>query len=138
MARPIRLLIVDDERRFVETLSKRLTARGLYVEGAFSGAEAIAILQDHPFDVALLDVRMPGMDGLATLREIRKVQPLLQVIMLSGTASINAAVEGMRLGATEYLLKPAHLEDVLAKIEAAFHKKQVGELGQEAGRGRTG
>ncbi len=127
MTRPIRLLIVDDEARLVETLSKRLTARGLYVEGVHSGADALALLQGKPFDVALLDVRMPGMDGLTTLREIKKLQPLLQVIMLSGNASINAAVEGMRLGASEYLLKPANIDDVLAKIEEAFHKKLIQE-----------
>jgi len=127
MARPIRLLIVDDEKRFVETLSKRLVARGMYVEGVNSGADALALLQSRPFDVALLDVRMPGMDGLAVLTEIKKAQPLVQVIMLSGTASINAAVDAMRLGALEYLLKPASLEDVIAKIEEAARKKQLHE-----------
>jgi DNA-binding NtrC family response regulator len=136
MARPIRLLIVDDERRFVETLSKRLTARGIYVEGAHSGMDAVALVQARPFDVALLDVRMPGMDGLATLREIRKYQPLLQVIMLSGTASINAAVEGMRLGAIEYLLKPASIDDVLPKIEEAARRKLLMEEQQGAARPR--
>ncbi len=77
---------------------------------------------------------MPGMDGLSTLREIRKYQPLLQVIMLSGTASINAAVEGMRLGAIEYLLKPASLDDVLPKIEEAARRKSLMEEQQGAGR----
>jgi DNA-binding NtrC family response regulator len=127
MSRLIRLLIVDDEKRFVETLSKRLTARGLYVEGANSGPDALSILQSRPFDVVLLDVRMPGMDGLSTLREIKKVQPVVQVIMLSGNASINAAVEGMRLGAMDYLLKPADIEDVVARIEEAFEKKKLQE-----------
>jgi DNA-binding NtrC family response regulator len=127
MSRLIRLLIVDDEKRFVETLSKRLTARGLYVEGANSGQEALSILQSRPFDVILLDVRMPGMDGLTTLREVKKIQPVAQVIMLSGNASINAAVEGMRLGAMDYLLKPADIEDVLARIEEAFEKKRLQE-----------
>jgi len=127
MTRPIRLLIVDDEKRLVETLSKRLTARGLYVEGVHSGPEALALAQSKPFDVALLDVRMPVMDGITVLREIKKIQPLLQVIMLSGNASINAAVEGMRLGALEYLLKSANIEDVLARIEEAFKKKNLEE-----------
>ena len=127
MTRPIRLLIVDDEKRFVETLSKRLTARGLFVEGAHSGPEAVAIAQSHPFDVVLLDFRMPGMDGLATLREMKKTQPLLQVILLSGNASINIAVEAMRLGAVDYLLKPADIEDVLGKVEEAFERKKLQE-----------
>ena len=127
MARPIRLLIVDDEKRFVETLSKRLTARGLFVEGANSGPEAVAIAQNRPFDVVLLDFRMPGMDGLSTLRELKKTQPLLQVILLSGNASINTAVEAMRMGAVDYLLKPADIEDVIGKVEEAFERKRLQE-----------
>ncbi len=127
MARLIRLLIVDDEERFVETLSKRLASRGLYVEGANGGESALALFNSKPFDVVLLDLRMPGMDGLETLREIKRTQPLLQVVMLSGNASINAAVEGMRLGASDYLLKPADIEDVMAKVEEAFEKKRLKE-----------
>ena len=127
MARLIRLLIVDDEERFVETLSKRLASRGLYVEGANGGESALALINSKPFDVVLLDLRMPGMDGLETLREIKRTQPLLQVVMLSGNASINAAVEGMRLGASDYLLKPADIEDVMAKVEEAFEKKRLKE-----------
>ena len=121
----IRLLLVDDEARFVETLGKRLGSRGYDVEGATSGLEALARLQDRPFDVVLLDVRMPGIDGLQTLREIRKLHPLVQVVLLSGNASINAAVEGMRLGALDYLLKPASLDEVQAKIEEAFERKRL-------------
>jgi DNA-binding NtrC family response regulator len=122
-----RLLVVDDEARFVETLSKRLTARGFYVEGASSGQQALGLLESRPFDVVILDVRMPGMTGLDTLRAIRKVQPLVKVILLSGHASINSAVEGMRLGATDFLLKPADLDDLLAKVEAAVEKKRLEE-----------
>jgi DNA-binding NtrC family response regulator len=133
MTRPIRLLIVDDEKRFVETLSKRLTARGLFVEGATSGQEAVALLQLRPFDVALLDFRMPGMDGLATLREMKKTQPLLQVILLSGNASIHTAVEAMRLGAVDYLLKPADIEDVLGKVEEAYERKRLQEEDRAGG-----
>ncbi len=125
--KPMRLLLVDDEARFVDTLSKRLAARGFEVGKAFSGQEALDSLAASPYDVVLLDVRMPGMDGLDTLRAIRKAHPLVQVILLSGHASINAAVEGMRLGASDYLLKPTDLEDLLAKAEAAFEKKRIEE-----------
>ncbi len=125
--RIIRLLLVDDEQRFVETLAKRLTARGFYVETASSGQQALDLLGTRPFDVVLLDVRMPGMDGIETLRNIGRLQPLVKVILLSGHASINVAVEGMRLGAYDYLLKPAELDDILAKVDAAFEKKRLEE-----------
>jgi DNA-binding NtrC family response regulator len=123
----IRLLIVDDETRLVETLSKRLAARGLDVEGASSAREALDLLETRPFDVVLLDVRMPGMDGIEALREIKRLRPLVQVVMLSGNASVNAAVEGMRLGAAEFLLKPLDLETVLARVEEAYEKKRLEE-----------
>jgi DNA-binding NtrC family response regulator len=132
--RIVRLLLVDDETRFVETLSKRLAARGFYVEGAYSGQQALELVASRPFDVVLLDVRMPGMDGLETLQAMRKLQPLVKVILLSGAASINAAVEGMRLGAVDYLLKPADLDDILAKVDAAFEKKRLEE--EQAGEKR--
>jgi DNA-binding NtrC family response regulator len=125
--RLIRLLVVDDEARFVETLTKRLRARGLFVEGANSGQEALATLATKPFDVVLLDVRMPGMDGVETLRAIKRDHPSIQVVLLSGNASINAAIEGMRVGAMDYLLKPADFEDILGKVEEAFEKKLLEE-----------
>jgi DNA-binding NtrC family response regulator len=126
----MRMLLVDDEARFVETLSKRLAARGFDVAQAFSGQEALSRLAVDETDVVLLDVRMPGMDGLETLRAIRREHPLVKVILLSGHASINAAVEGMRLGASDYLLKPVDLEDLLAKMESAVEKKRIEEEDQ--------
>ena len=125
--RVVRLLLVDDEGRFVETLSKRLTARGFDVEGALSGSQALERLEARPFDVVLLDIWMPGMDGLEVLKEIRLRHPSVRVVLLSGNASITAAVEGIRLGATDYLLKPVDIEDVLAKVEEAFEKKRLEE-----------
>jgi len=123
----VKLLLVDDEARFVETLSKRLTARGYDVEGALSGPEALARLGARPFDVVLLDVWMPGMDGLEVLQQIRRLHPSVRVVLVSGNASITAAVEGIRLGATDYLLKPVEIEDVMAKVEEAFEKKRIEE-----------
>jgi len=123
----VKLLLVDDEARFVETLSKRLTARGYDVEGALSGPEALARLGARPFDVVLLDVWMPGMDGLEVLKQIRRLHPSVRVVLVSGNASITAAVEGIRLGATDYLLKPVEIEDVMAKVEEAFEKKRIEE-----------
>jgi len=125
--RIVKLLLVDDEARFVETLSKRLTARGFDVQGALSGPQALDLLRERPFDVVLLDVWMPGMDGLEVLKEIRRLHPSVRVVLVSGNASITAAVEGIRLGATDYLLKPVEIDDVLAKVEEAFEKKRIEE-----------
>ena len=125
--RVVRLLLVDDEARFVETLSKRLTARGFDVEGALGGPQALELLEARPFDVVLLDVWMPGMDGLEVLKAIRRLHPSVKVILVSGNASINAAIEGMRLGAVDYLLKPVEIDDILVKVEDAFEKKTIEE-----------
>jgi DNA-binding NtrC family response regulator len=125
--RVVRLLLVDDEARFVETLSKRLTARGFDVEGALGGPQALEMLDARPFDVVLLDVWMPGMDGLEVLKAIRRLHPSVKVVLLSGNASIDAAVEGMRLGAANYLLKPVEIDELLAKVEEAFEKKRIEE-----------
>ena len=123
----VKLLLVDDEARFVETLSKRLAARGFDVEGALSGPQALERLRERPCDVVLLDIWMPGMDGLEVLKEIRRRHPSVRVVLVSGNASITAAVEGIRLGATDYLLKPVDIEDVLAKVEEAVEKKRLEE-----------
>jgi DNA-binding NtrC family response regulator len=125
--RIVKLLLVDDEARFVETLSKRLTARGFEVEGAFGGLQALEMLDARPFDVVLLDVWMPGMDGLEVLKTIRRLHPTVKVVLVSGNASINAAVEGIRLGATTYLLKPVDIDELMAKVEEAFEKKRIEE-----------
>lgn len=127
MGDAIRLLLVDDEKRFTRTLSKRLSERGLSVATASSGLEALKLMEDNLFDVAVLDVKMPGMDGVETLREIRKVQPLTEVILLTGHASVDSAIEGMRLGAFEYLLKPCEIEDLMAKIDEAYEKRKIRE-----------
>ena len=103
---PIRVLIVDDEVEFLETLVKRLRKRNLAVDGVTSGEAALELLKASPVDVVLLDVKMPGMSGLDTLREIRKGHNLIEVIMLTGHASVEAALEGMAVGAFDYLMKP--------------------------------
>ena len=118
-----RVLIVDDEERFRTTLGKMLKTQGLEVTTRGSGLEALAELQAAPYDVILLDLRMPGMDGMATLSEIKKIDPNLEVIILTGHASVDAAMEIMRLGGYDYLLKPCPLEDLLLKLDNAFEKK---------------
>lgn len=119
-----RVLITDDEARFRSTLSKMLSARGLAVSAVASGEEALAELAARPFDVVLLDIRMPGMGGMEALRLIKERHPEVEVIMLSGHANLDVAIELLKLGAYDYLLKPCPLEEVLLKIDNAFDKKK--------------
>jgi DNA-binding NtrC family response regulator len=118
-----RILIVDDEERFRTTLGKRLTERDLDVETVGSGEEAIKLIKEKLFDVVVLDVKMPGMDGIETLAEIKKVNPNLEVLMLTGHASVDSAVDGMRLGAYDYLMKPCEIDILMEKITGAYEIK---------------
>jgi DNA-binding NtrC family response regulator len=118
-----RILLVDDEERFRNNLQKLLGAQGLTVSAKSSGAEALEELKLQPYDVVILDIRMPGMDGLTTFAEIKKIAPGVEVIILSGHASMDAAMEINRLGGYDYLMKPCPLEEILLKIDAAYEKK---------------
>ena len=121
-----RILIVDDEERFVTTLSKRLIERELeVVVGVYSGKEAIEEVRNKTYDVIILDVKMPGLDGIETLRELKKIDPGIEVLMLTGHASVDSAVEGMRLGAHEYLMKPCDIEELMGKIDGAYELKEA-------------
>ena len=121
----INVLLVDDEVEFLETLVKRLTKRGLNVLAAKSGQEALSIIRAKKIDLVVLDVRMPGIDGVQTLREIKVLDPLMEVIMLTGHASIEVAIEGMELGAFDYLMKPADIDELFYKLQDAFKKKTI-------------
>lgn len=119
-----RILLVDDEAPFIDTLSKRLVKRGLTVYTANSGTEALEkIGQGDPLDVVILDVKMPGMDGIETLKAIKTLNPLIEVIMLTGHATVGSAIDGMKLGALDYLMKPCDLEMLMAKVQEAKMKK---------------
>ena len=122
-----RVLLVDDERDFLEVLIRRLGKRDVDVRGVSSGEEALQYLQAKRIDVAVLDVRMPGMDGLTALRKIKKLDPLIEVIMLTGHASLEVALEGMRAGAFDYLMKPAEIDELLYKIQDAHRAKTIQE-----------
>ena len=124
---PIRVLIVDDEVEFTETLVKRLRKRNLTVNGVPSGEAALEQLKASPVDVVVLDVKMPGMSGLDTLREIRKGHDHVEVIMLTGHASVEAALEGMAVGAFDYLMKPTQIDELVYKIQDAYKKTQLAE-----------
>ena len=120
---PIRILLVDDEKDFVEMLSLRLEETGENVTPAYSGQECLDILETKDIDVVILDILMPGMDGIATLKEIKNRFPLVEVIMLTGHGSTESAVKGLKLGAFDYLLKPAHFGELTAKLNSARKRK---------------
>ncbi len=119
------VLLVDDEEPFVEAMTKRLTKRNLRVIMAFSGPDALEKLEkNQSLDVVILDVKMPGMDGIAVLKEIKKAHPLVEVIMLTGHATVESAIEGMKSGAFDYLMKPCDLEQLMLKVELATKRKR--------------
>ena len=120
---PTRILLVDDEKDFVEILGLRLKEVGEKVPPAYSGRECLDILENKDIDVVILDILMPGMDGISTLKEIKKRFPLVEVIMLTGHGTTESAVEGMKLGAFDYLLKPAYFGELTAKLESARKRK---------------
>jgi DNA-binding NtrC family response regulator len=119
-----KVLLVDDEAPFIDTLAKRLSKRDLAIVTAFSGAEALQKLDSEAnIDIVVLDVKMPGMDGIETLKAIKNIHPLVEVIMLTGHATVESAIEGMRLGALDYLMKPCDIEVLMVKVQEAKSKK---------------
>lgn len=122
------IMLVDDEVPFVETITKRLQKRELTVITALSGDEALERLaENRNLDVVILDVKMPGLDGIETLREMKKIYPRIEVIMLTGHATIETAIEGMKLGAYDYLMKPCDIDQLMTKVEEATRKKREHE-----------
>ena len=124
---PTKVLLVDDEKDFIEMLSLRLQEVGEKISVAYNGREGLNTLEKTHIDVVILDIKMPGMDGIETLREIKKKHPLVEVIMLTGHGSTDTAVEGMKLGAFDYLMKPADFDDLAAKLEGARKRKDAQE-----------
>jgi len=127
-----KVLFVDDETDFLETLIKRMKKRKLDVSGVKSGEEAIEFLKiaevsEKPVDIVVMDVKMPGMDGIQTLREVKKICPRTEVIMLTGHACLEVAREGMASGAFDYLMKPVDMDELLFKIQDAYKKKTLQE-----------
>ena len=118
-----RILIVDDEEMFVQSLADRLKLRDYDVTTSLSGEDAVEKVKHYLFDVVILDVAMPGMSGIETLREIKKIKPLTEVIMLTGHATVETAIEGLKLGALDFLLKPCETKDLVVKIDKAYEKK---------------
>jgi len=123
----VRVLLVDDEEQFVETLAQRLEARDFTVATAFNGDQALEYVRGKDVDVVVLDVLMPGLSGIDTLREMKRIRPLTEVIMLTGHATVETAIEGMKLGAFDYLMKPTEIEDLVEKINKAQRRKSEQE-----------
>ena len=119
----MKVLLVDDNKQFVDTLAKRLQSRRMEATTAHSGDEAIELIREQEFDVVILDVVMPGKDGIETLKEIKSFKPLTEVIMLSGHASLELAIQGMQFGALDFLSKPADIVELVEKINKAFARK---------------
>ena len=125
MAEVIKVLVVDDEERFRTTLGKLLASHGMTVATADGGVNALDILQKDPHDIVLLDVKMPGMSGQETLREIKKLDPDIEVIILTGHASVDIAAEMMAHGGSDYLLKPYPMDELLGIIHIAYDRRKT-------------
>ncbi|MBC7357214.1 MAG: response regulator [Desulfacinum sp.] len=134
----VRLLLVDDEVEFLETLIKRMRKRRVEAVGVRSGEDALKYLEEHPTDVVVLDVKMPGMDGIETLKAIKERHPLTEVIMLTGHANLEVAIRGMELGAFDYLMKPMDIDELLYKVEDAHKKKKLQEKRMQGRKGVGG
>jgi two-component system, OmpR family, response regulator CpxR len=119
-----KVLLVDDEEQFVDVLAERLETRGFQVSAAFNGDEAVSFVDEHDVDVVILDVQMPGRNGIETLQEIKRMRPITEVIMLTGHATVETAIQGMKLGAYDYLMKPTDTVELVEKIAKAQKRKK--------------
>lgn len=123
----MKMMLVDDEERFLSSIAKLLSKKGIDAVTASSGAEAIETLKRQTIHVVILDVKMPGMDGNETLVEIKRLFPMVEVIMLTGHATVESAVDGLKSGATDYLMKPIGIDELVQKAEEAFEKRMRSE-----------
>jgi DNA-binding NtrC family response regulator len=117
-------MLVDDEERYLRTTAKLLEKRGIQVVTAQSGEQALELLKTHDVHVVILDVKMPGMDGFKTLRAIKTLYPPVEVIFLTGHATMDSAIEGLQFGAFDYVMKPADIDDIVTKAVEAFEKRR--------------
>jgi DNA-binding NtrC family response regulator len=122
-----RLLLVDDDVPFTRNLVWLLSRRGYEVSAVNDGQSALRIVEEQEFDVIILDRKMPGIDGIATLKELKKKRPDIEVIILTGAASVDSALDGVQLGAYDYTVKPIQLSDLEEKITQAFERKLLQE-----------
>ena len=123
----LRVLVVDDEADFLETIVKRLQRRKIDACGVDGGKKALEIVENERFDVVVLDILMPGMDGIETLKLLKKKKPFIEVIILTGHGSVESGLQGMQFGAFDYIMKPADLDELLEKIQRAYERKRIHE-----------
>lgn len=119
------VLIVDDEADFREITTKQLIRRDVHCESAPDGDSALEMINAQHYDVVLLDVKMPGKDGIETLREIKRIAPMTEVIMLTGHATVESGINGIKYGAFDYLMKPMDMQPLMEKLDAAYERKRV-------------
>jgi DNA-binding NtrC family response regulator len=131
MAGKIRLLIADDEVKFVDSIAERLEMRGLAVAKAYNGTDAVRLSREAKFDLALLDLRMPGLDGREVLRILKEEQEHIEVVILTGHGSLDSAVECTKLGAYGYLPKPYELDRLLEILKEAYHARLTRKLASQ-------
>lgn len=124
------ILFVDDEAGFVDAMSKRLSRRSMTVHKAHDGEQAMQMLSEHhEIEVVILDMKMPGKDGLEVLRDIKRDFPIVEVIMLTGHATVESAIDGMQNGAFDYLMKPCNIDELAEKLRKAveLHRSHAEE-----------
>ena len=120
----MRIMLVDDEEGFLSTTKNVLERKGINVTTAISGSEALEKLTQENIDVVILDVKMPGMDGVSALKNIKSRHPSIEVIMLTGHGTVESALDGLRSGASDYLTKPIDIDELVAKAEEAFARRK--------------
>jgi DNA-binding NtrC family response regulator len=123
----LRVLVVDDEADFLETVVMRLRRRKIDACGVDGGKKALEIVENERFDVVVLDVLMPGLDGIETLKLLKQKKPFIEVIILTGHGSVESGLQGMQFGAFDYIMKPADLDELLEKIQQAYERKRLHE-----------
>ncbi len=128
--RGFKVLLVDDEEIFLEATARQLTVRGFKVTTADSGETALKLMHDFPPDVVVLDQQMPGLSGSETFVKMKKIYPLVEVIILTGNTSVDNALELLKLGTFDYLMKPINIDELLYKIEDAYTRKTLNEKQQ--------
>ncbi len=121
---PVRVLVVDDEEDFGTAVATRLRRRGFAASAVFAGRDALRLVQETRYDVMVLDLKMPEMDGVEVLREVRRLDPNLQVVVLTGHGTVETGIEGMQLGASDFLQKPVAIENLCTVIEAVAERSR--------------